>query len=114
MKFIVSGGRRLDGEIKVLGSKNATLPILAATLLTTRPCILKNIPLIEDVLTMLNILKSMGSEIVWLEERVVRIINKDIDPNKIDNNGIDKIRASILILGPIMARFGYAKISTPG
>ncbi len=114
MKFIVSGGRRLDGEIQVLGSKNSALPILAATLLTAKPCILKNIPLIEDVFTMLDILRSIGSEIVWLEERTLRIVNSDIDPKKIDNSSVEKIRASILVVGPLLARFGYVKIATPG
>ncbi len=114
MKFVVNGGRRLDGEIQVLGSKNAALPILAATLLTKRPCILKNIPLIDDVFTMLEILKSLGSEITWLEERTVRIVNSDIDPKKIDNSKVEKIRASILVVGPLLGRFGYVRMATPG
>ena len=66
MKFIVNGGKKLKGEIEVRGSKNATTPILAATLLTERPCIIRNIPLIRDVLNIVELLKEMGSEIEWL------------------------------------------------
>lgn len=114
MKFVVNGGRKLRGEIAVRGSKNAATPIIAATLLTDRPCILENVPLISDVFTLFEIMKSIGSEITWIGERSVRIVNKNIDPAKLDQNLVIKIRSSILIIGPLLARCGKLNISTPG
>ncbi|MCL4405162.1 MAG: UDP-N-acetylglucosamine 1-carboxyvinyltransferase [Patescibacteria group bacterium] len=114
MKFVVNGGKELNGEIEVRGSKNAATPIIASTLLTSRPCIVENIPLISDVFTTLQILESMGSEISWLGERKVRIINRDIDPTRVDQRLVRKIRSSILILGPLLARYGEVVIATPG
>lgn len=114
MKFIVNGGKRLEGKIEVRGSKNAATPILAATLLTERPCVIKNLPIIGDVLTMVDILKSMGAEVKWLEKRSLRIVNKNIDPSKMDNDAVCKIRSATLLIGPLLARFGELKMSTPG
>ena len=114
VKFIVNGGKELSGEIEVRGSKNAATPILVATLLTSRPCVIKNIPLIGDVLTIIEILKAMGSKIEWLEKRTIRITNNEISPKKLDPVLIRKIRSSILLIGPLLARFGEIKINTPG
>ena len=114
MKFIVNGGRRLEGEIKVLGSKNAATPIISATILTSRPCVIENVPKIGDVATLLAILASMGSEISWLGERTLRIVNKDIDPKKIDLHLVRRIRSSVLLVAPILARFGEFVTGTPG
>ena len=75
-KFIINGGKALKGEIEVKGAKNAAFPILAATLLTREPCEISNLPLVEDVFRMLEIMKSMGSQISWTGERTVRIQNK--------------------------------------
>ncbi len=114
MQFVVNGGRRLRGEIEVRGSKNAATPIIASTLLTSRPCILDNVPLIDDVFTLLKILKSMGSEVTWLGERRIRILNKDIDPDRIDQDLVRKIRSSILVIGPLLSRYGKLVMATPG
>lgn len=114
MKFVVNGGRRLEGEIKVGGSKNAATPVLAATLLTERPCVIKNLPLIGDVLTIVDILKGLGSKIEWVEEHSIRITNDEIDPSKLDMDLVSKIRSSTLLMGPILARFGEMKTNTPG
>jgi len=114
VKFIVNGGKKLEGTISVMGSKNAATPILSATLLTSRPCIISNVPKIGDVLTLISILESMGSKVTWLDENTVRIINKDIDPTKIDNHLVRRIRSSVLLVGPILARFGKLTMSTPG
>lgn len=114
MKFVVNGGRKLEGQIDVRGSKNAALPIIASTLLTETPCVIENIPLIGDVLTLIEIIRKMGSDIEWIGERSVRIVNKDIDTSKLDGDLVCKIRSSILLLGPILARFGEIKINTPG
>lgn len=112
--FEITGGKKLQGEIEVRGSKNATTPILAATLLTKEECVLSNLPLIEDVFRMLEILESMGAEIKWLGERKVSIKNENIDPGKLDVEKVKQLRSSILLLGSLAARFDKFKIYHPG
>jgi len=112
--FEIQGGKRLKGEIEVRGSKNATTPILAATLLTKEKCIISNIPLIEDVFRLIEILKSLGAEIKWLGKRKISVEAKDIDPSKMDFELVKKIRSSILLLGSLSARFDDFKIAHPG
>jgi UDP-N-acetylglucosamine 1-carboxyvinyltransferase len=112
--FEIEGGNKLSGEIEVRGSKNAAAPIIAATLLTTEPCTLSNVPLIEDIFKLLEILKSMGSQVEWLAERTVRITNKNIDPATMNFDLVKKIRMSILLLGPLSARFDRFRLYHPG
>ncbi len=112
--FEIEGGRPLSGEIVVSGSKNATTPILAATLLTTKTCVLSNLPLIEDVFRMIEILESMGARIEWRGKRTVAITNTDIDPAKMDIEKVKKIRSSILLLGSLSARFDTFSLYHPG
>jgi UDP-N-acetylglucosamine 1-carboxyvinyltransferase len=112
--FEIQGENTLSGEIEVRGSKNAAATLIPATLLTTQPCVLSNVPLIEDIFRLLDILKSMGSEVEWLEERKVRITNKDIDPEKMDFALVKKIRMSILLLGALSARFEKFRLYHPG
>lgn len=112
--FEIEGGKRLKGEISVSGSKNATTPILAATLLTKETCVLSNLPLIEDVFRMLEILESMGAKIEWRGKRTVAITAKDIDPKKMDIEKVKKIRSSILLLGSLSARFDRFSLYHPG
>lgn len=113
-KFKIIGGKSLKGEIEVRGAKNATTPILAATILTERPCEIDNLPLIEDVFRMLEILESMGAKIEWLTERKIRITNKDLDHKKVNQEIICHLRSSILLLGALFARFEKFKIAQPG
>lgn len=112
--FEIEGGKKLKGEIVVCGSKNATTPILAATLLTKETCVISNIPLIEDVFRMLEILESMGAKIEWRGKRTVAITAKDIDPAKMDVSAMKKIRSSILLLGSLSARFDTFSFYHPG
>jgi UDP-N-acetylglucosamine 1-carboxyvinyltransferase len=112
--FEIKGGNRLRGEIDVRGSKNATTPILAATLLTKEKCIISNIPLIEDVFRMLEILESMGAEIKWLGERKISVQARNIKPEKIDVKKVKQLRSSILLLGSLSARFNKFKLYHPG
>ncbi len=114
MKFIIKGGRQLNGAIEVYGSKNAATPILAATILNEKPCIIDNLPLIEDVFRMLDILKGLGAEIVWLDERRLKISTKNINPLRIDLDIISRLRSSILFIGALLTRFGIAKTIEPG
>ncbi len=113
-KFIISGGKSLKGKIDVRGAKNAATPILAACLLTEEPCVIDNLPLIEDVFRIVDILKSLGAEIDWLGERKIKIQAKDIDPKKIDQETVCRLRSSILFLGSLFARFNEFSISHPG
>ncbi|HYH10226.1 MAG TPA: UDP-N-acetylglucosamine 1-carboxyvinyltransferase, partial [Thermoanaerobaculia bacterium] len=113
-RFIVEGGRRLEGTIRPGGNKNAALPILAATLLTDDAVILRNLPDIQDVRVMLQILEGLGASVEKVEKNVVRIqargevgANPDIELSK-------KIRASILLAGPLLARCGRVSVAKPG
>jgi len=114
VKFVVNGGKKLKGEIRVSGSKNATTPILAATLLTSRPCVISNIPLIKDALTIIELLEHIGSKVEWLDKHTVRITNKNIDASYLPREMVRRLRSSILMIGPLLARFGKVKIYTPG
>jgi len=114
MRFVINGGKKLKGEILVAGSKNAATPVIAATLLTEHPCIISNIPRIDDVHTMLDILASMGSKQRWIDDHTVEIINDEINSENLDQILVKKIRSSILIVGPMLARFGKVKFSIPG
>src|SRR5882672_9002307 len=113
-RFHVEGGRRLEGTIRPGGNKNAALPILAACLLTDEPVILRNLPDIQDVRVMLEILDGLGATIERMATNVVRIHAKgDISPNP-DIALSKKIRASILLAGPLLARVGSAAVAKPG
>lgn len=113
-QFIIEGGNPLSGTIKAGGMKNAATPIIAATLLTKEECILENIPRIRDVERMLEILKSLGSKIEWIGANELIISNKDVDLSDLDRKTVQSMRSSILLLGPLLARFGSVKIPEPG
>ncbi|MBI3046515.1 MAG: UDP-N-acetylglucosamine 1-carboxyvinyltransferase [Candidatus Harrisonbacteria bacterium] len=114
MKFVINGGKKLEGEIAVKGFKNSATPIIAATLLTEQTCLLHNIPKVGDVLTMLEILKSMGSKQRWVSETSLEIQNGNLEPEKLDQSLVNQIRSSILLLGPMLARFRRFRFITPG
>lgn len=113
-KFIIHGGKPLKGEIEVRGAKNAAFPILAATLLTKKECVISNLPLIEDIFRVLEILKGMGSQISWLNERTIKINNAHIEPAKLREDLICMLRGSVLFMGPLLARFGKVSFPQPG
>lgn len=104
----------MEGEINIMGFKNAATPIIAATILTKKACILENIPKVQDVLTMLEILKSCGSKQRWTDEHTIEIKNDDFDPSLLNQELVKKIRSSILLIGPILARFKKIKLAVPG
>lgn len=113
-RFIVEGGRRLEGRIRPGGNKNAALPILAACLLTDDAIILRNLPDIQDVRVMLQILEGIGATVERVEPNVVRIHAKGDCSSSPDPDLSRKIRASILLAGPLLARCGAANIAKPG
>ena len=112
-KFIVEGGAKLKGTVELSGSKNAALPILAATLLTDSRCIIKNVPPLRDVYTMLRIMRVLGVK-VNMEDDVVTVephgYSRHIAPYKL----VSTMRASICVLGPILAKLKHAEVSMPG
>ena len=113
-KFIIEGENRLKGSIEVKGSKNSATPILAATLLTKEPCIIDNLPLIEDVLKMIKLISDLGAKVTWIGERKIKIEAKDIDPSRINKKLVLGMRSSILIMGPLLARCGKVEMNHPG
>lgn len=113
-RFLVEGGRPLRGTVRPAGNKNAALPILAATLLTKAPVELDNIPRIRDVETLLAILADQGATIEWIGPNKVRIDASAVSPKPLDPGLCAKIRASILLAGPLLARFGKVILPPPG
>lgn len=113
-KFIIEGGYPLKGHFTPSGNKNAALPILAATLLTDEPIILKNVPNILDVIAMKNLLESLGVSINELEENTWQIHAKDVSFKNLDPDLCRRIRASILLAGPMVARTGNLILPPPG
>src|SRR6266700_3754543 len=112
--FVVSGGRALKGTIRPAGNKNAALPILAATLLADGPCLIDNVPRIRDVETLLALLEHLGATVQWTGERTVEVNAARAEPRDLDPALCAKIRASILLAGPMLARFGRVTLPPPG
>ena len=113
-RFLVRGGRPLRGTVRPAGNKNAALPILAATLLADGPMELDNIPRIRDVETLLALLADLGAATEWIAPNTVRIDTKAVRPKMLDPGLCAKIRASILLAGPLLGRFGIVTLPPPG
>ena len=113
-KFIIQGGYPLQGEITPSGNKNAALPLLSACLLTDEPVILHNVPKILDVLSMRSLLESIGAIITDVGNHSWKIESGNLQPSKLDPRLCQNIRASILLAGPITARFGELHLPPPG
>ncbi len=112
--FVINGGRPLAGEIDVREAKNAATPVLSACLLTKYPCVIDNLPLIEDVFRLLEIMQSIGVRVEWLGERKIKIQADQIDLAGMRKDLVSKIRSSILLLGPLLVRCGNFKFPHPG
>ena len=104
----------MQGEIEVMGSKNAALPILAATILTKEPCTIGNLPLIEDIFKLISVLEKMGAKVDWLGERKIKVQCNNIEVKKIPNELLGYFRGAVLIWGALLARFDNFKTKTPG
>ena len=113
-KLRIIGGQPLHGEITVSGAKNAALPILCAVLLTDEPVILRNVPDLNDVKTTILVLEQLGVKVEWLEPEVVKLQADQITSYEAPYELVKTMRASILVLGPLLTRFGSAKVSLPG
>ncbi len=112
--FVIEGGRPLNGRVRVAGNKNGALPILAACVLTDEPVVLRNIPRIRDVDTMLALLADIGAEAEWRGENEVRVHAAGVSRTEVDEELSDRIRGSFLLAGPLLTRFGHVLLSPPG
>ncbi len=114
-KLIIKGKKKLSGSINISGSKNATLPILAATILANKSITLKNIPFVQDIYTMLNLLKFIGLKIKISEQtKTLKIFNNEKLKTVAPYNLLKTMRAGVLVLGPLLAKYKKAKVSLPG
>ena len=114
-KLEIKGGRKISGTIKISGSKNATLPILAATILTDKEILITNVPIVKDVETMVDLLRSMGSDIFLnKKKKIIRITNKKRLKTFAPYHLLKTMRAGVLVLGSLLTRYNNAKVSLPG
>ncbi len=113
-KLLISGGQNLSGELRISGAKNAALPILAATLLSDKPVSVGNIPHLHDITTTMELLGQMGVGLMVDEKMNIEVDANTIDKYEAPYELVKTMRASILVLGPLLARFGEAHVSLPG
>ena len=113
-KLLIRGGRRLHGEVAISGAKNAALPELCACLLTTEPVTLRNVPRLQDVATMLKLIRNMGVQAERSEDGLLQLDASALHTPEAPYELVKTMRASVLALGPLLARFGHAKVSLPG
>jgi len=112
--FVIEGGRPLSGTVRAAGNKNGALPILAATVLASGPVLLENVPRIRDVETMVRILADLGAEAEWTGPNEVSVDATHVAKTELDPDLGREIRASFLLAGPLLARFGRATVPPPG
>ena len=114
-KLTIVGGKKLNGSINISGSKNATLPILAASILSKNKIIIQNIPLVKDVETMIDLLSLMGSKVkLTKKKKKIEILNNNKLSTFVPYKLVKTMRAGVLVLGPLLARYNKAKVSLPG
>ncbi|HZG48762.1 MAG TPA: UDP-N-acetylglucosamine 1-carboxyvinyltransferase [Thermoleophilaceae bacterium] len=113
-KFIIEGGTPLSGTVVPAGNKNAALPALAASLLTREQVVLRNVPRIRDVEAMLQLLERLGVKAEWREDNTLVLQADEVTHTEVDRTWAERIRASFLIAGPLLARFGRADMPPPG
>ena len=114
MQFVVEGGRRLAGSIRPSGNKNAALPIVAAALLTDQPVTLENVPRIRDIETLVDLVRTTGADAEWVAGNTLRVHAKQVSASALDPVMCARIRASILLAAPLLARCGKVELSPPG
>ncbi len=113
-KLAITGGAQLEGSVTISGAKNATLPILAATLLTDEPVCISNVPHLQDVTTTIELLGRMGAKVTVHEQMEIEVDAAEITERQAPYDLVKTMRASILVLGPLLGRFGEADVSLPG
>lgn len=113
-KFLIRGGKALRGKVAISGAKNSALPCLAATLLTSETVILHNVPYVKDLITQRRLLEDLGATVLTPELRTHKVTASNIEVFEAPYELVKTMRASVLALGPLLARFGQAKVSLPG
>lgn len=113
-KFLIRGGRPLSGKVEISGAKNSALPCLAAALLTPETVVLHNVPYVKDLITQRRLLEDLGATVLTPELRTHKVTAADIQRFEAPYELVKTMRASVLALGPLLARFGQAKVSLPG
>ena len=114
VQFIVEGGRRLSGSIRPSGNKNAALPIVAAALITEHPVTLENVPRIRDIETLVELIRTTGAHVEWKSRNTLFIHAEKVSATSLDAAMCARIRASILLAAPLLARCGRVELSPPG
>ncbi len=112
--MVIQGGQHLQGKMRVYGAKNAAGPLIAATLLCKGKARFENVPRLTDIVRLLEILESMGAEVLWEDEHTLQIDTKNIDPAALDRKKMKSMRYSILLLGPMLSRFKKVIVPEPG
>src|SRR5215217_471659 len=113
-KFLIRGGERLRGKVVISGAKNSALPCLAATLLTAETVTLYNVPYVKDLITQRRLLEDLGATVLTPELRTHKVTAANIQTFEASYELVKTMRASVLALGPLLSRFGKAKVSLPG
>ncbi len=113
-RFLIEGGHKLEGVVEISGAKNAALPAMAASLLTEDDCIIENVPQIEDISIMKEVLCSLGASVEWLDDSRLRLNAANIHTLAAPSELVSKNRASFLVMGPLLTRFGEAASCPPG
>ncbi|MFN3249395.1 UDP-N-acetylglucosamine 1-carboxyvinyltransferase [Roseibium album] len=114
VQYIVEGGHKLSGEYIPSGNKNAALPIIAAALLCDEPVVLENVPRIRDVEVMLLLMQAVGAKTTWTNNNTLRIEANELKPKELDPDLCARVRASILLVGPLLVRWGHVTLAPPG
>ena len=112
--FKILGGHRLEGEVTISGAKNSALPILMSALLSSSPLIISNVPRLNDIETTIKLLSQLGASVRWLDDNQLVIDASSVFQQRASYELVKTMRASILVLGPLLARFGKAEVSLPG
>lgn len=112
--FKILGGHRLEGEVTISGAKNSALPILMSALLSSSPLIISNVPKLNDIETTIKLLSQLGASVKWLDDNQLVIDSSGVFQQRASYELVKTMRASILVLGPLLARFGKAEVSLPG
>ncbi|MDO5046837.1 MAG: UDP-N-acetylglucosamine 1-carboxyvinyltransferase, partial [Campylobacter sp.] len=110
----ISGNAKLSGSVEISGAKNAALPLIAATLIMKDEVTLTNIPNVADIKTLVQLLRNLGAKCEFIDKNSLKINTNDINSTKANYDIVRKMRASILTLGPLLARFGSCEVSLPG
>src|SRR6187399_1406147 len=113
-RFVINGGKKLSGKVEISGAKNSALPCLAAALLTSETVTLHNVPYVKDLITQRRLLEDLGATVLTPELRTHKISAAHVELFEAPYELVKTMRASVLALGPLLARFGKAKVSLPG